>query len=148
MINDFCPNCVSGAVRILRKADDIDFKLLYSGKLCLDELQRIKRIRRASVKLPHFLVNAALYKQALKEMLYVNGLQPLVVMHTFYRKATPQKNAAWNTSRNRKKSSSMCSPVQTKKDHKYLYRDKSHRFSGYVNHEMFSIQQLWPKLVC
>ena len=66
----------SGAVKILRQAKDIDFKLLYSGKVCFDELHnRIKRIRRVPIKLPHFIQDIGVYRYALREICYINGLQ-------------------------------------------------------------------------
>jgi hypothetical protein len=84
----------SGAVKILRQAREIDFKLLYSGKLCLDELNRIKRIRRASIKLPHFLQDIALYRHALREICYINGLQQPSIMYHVYKNPIAEKMAA------------------------------------------------------
>ena len=64
-----------GAVMILRQVNEIDFKLLYAGKICCDELQRIKRIARQDcVKLPHFLRDIVTYKKTLNEIALANGL--------------------------------------------------------------------------
>jgi hypothetical protein len=65
----------TGAVRILRQAQDIDFKLLYTGKICIDELQRIRRIARQDcIRLPYFLKHIASYKRILEEIAILNGL--------------------------------------------------------------------------
>ena len=138
---------ILGAVRILRNAGDIDFKLLCSGKLCVDELKRVKRVSRASVKLPHFLDNIALYRYALKEMLYINGLQPILIFHSLRRKPIIQK-ADTTKAMQRKRRTSLGSVKQNKE--KFLHReehDKLEVFTDYGNYEMFSIQRLMPKLV-
>ena len=60
---------------ILRQVNEIDFKLFYAGKICCDELQRIKRIARQDcVKLPHFLRDIVTYKKTLNEIALANGL--------------------------------------------------------------------------
>ena len=60
---------------ILRQVNEIDFKLLYAGKICCDELRRIRRIARQDcVKLPHFLRDIASYKKTLNEIALANGL--------------------------------------------------------------------------
>ena len=59
----------------MRQVNDIDFKLMYAGKICCDELQRIKRIaRQGCVKLPHFLKDIVAYKKTLNEIALTNGL--------------------------------------------------------------------------
>ena len=64
-----------GAVLILRQVNEIDFKLLYSGKVCCDELRRIRRIaRQECVKLPHFLRDIVSYKKTLNQIALTNGL--------------------------------------------------------------------------
>lgn len=65
----------TGAIQVLRQVNDIDFKLLYAGKICVDEVQRIRRIARQDfVKLPHFLKNISAYKRTLNEIALMNGL--------------------------------------------------------------------------
>ena len=60
---------------ILRQVNEIDFKLMYAGKICCDELQRIRRIARQDcVKLPHFLKDIVTYKKTLNEIALTNGL--------------------------------------------------------------------------
>ena len=50
-----------GAVYILRNAQDIDFNVLYSGRVCLDEVNRIKRLARMDcVRFPKFLKHGCL----------------------------------------------------------------------------------------
>ena len=139
---------ISGAVRILRNAGDIDFKLLCSGKLCFDELKRVKRVSRASVKLPHFLDNIALYRYALKEMLYINGLQPIVILHSLRRKPIIQKEDTTKAMQRKRRTPALGSMEQNKT--KLLHReelDTLELITDYGNYEMFSIQQLMPKLV-
>ncbi|EDO33535.1 predicted protein [Nematostella vectensis] len=64
-----------GAIQILRQADEIDFKLLYAGKICVDELPRVRRIaRQECIKLPLFLKDMAAYTHSLNEMAILNGL--------------------------------------------------------------------------
>lgn len=60
---------------ILRQVNEIDFKLLYAGKICCDELRRVRRIARQDcVKLPHFLRDIVTYKKTLNEIALTNGL--------------------------------------------------------------------------
>ena len=66
---------ISGAVEILRNVENIDFPLLFSGKICVDELNRIKRLARMDcIKLPLFLQDLEKYKKSLKQMAMANGL--------------------------------------------------------------------------
>ena len=65
----------TGAVKILRNMDHIDFQLLMSGKICMDEVDRIKRVVRKDVlHFPTFMKNMATYRRTLKKMLVLNGL--------------------------------------------------------------------------
>ena len=83
---------------ILRQVNEIDFKLLYAGKICCDELQRIKRIARQDcVKLPHFLKDIVTYKKTLNEIALTNGLiqkinRPLSCRNASRPKARKKKN--------------------------------------------------------
>ncbi|KAK0052568.1 hypothetical protein Bpfe_017927 [Biomphalaria pfeifferi] len=71
--NDQC--YFEGAVSILQNVDNIDFHLLMSGKVCIDELDRIKRVvRKDFVKLPKFMQNITAYKNTLKKICTLNGL--------------------------------------------------------------------------
>ncbi|KAK3096593.1 hypothetical protein FSP39_001549 [Pinctada imbricata] len=64
-----------GAVEILRNLDEIDFQLLMSGKMCVDELNRCKRLSRTDcVKLPAFMRNETKYKKQLRAISTLNGL--------------------------------------------------------------------------
>ena len=83
---------------ILRQVNEIDFKLLYAGKICCDELQRIKRIARQDcVKLPHFLRDIVTYKKTLNEIALANGLiqkinRPLSSGNTTHPKGRKKKS--------------------------------------------------------
>ncbi|KAK3747754.1 hypothetical protein QZH41_008784 [Actinostola sp. cb2023] len=64
-----------GAVRILRDTHDIDFKLLYAGRICTDELARVRRIaRRDCLRFPYFLKDVVSYKRILSDIAVLNGL--------------------------------------------------------------------------
>lgn len=64
-----------GAIDILEKLDEIDFDVLMSGKLCVDELTRVKRLARtSSLKLPKFMMNTATYREKLREIGIMNGI--------------------------------------------------------------------------
>ncbi|XP_025097973.1 uncharacterized protein KIAA0895-like isoform X2 [Pomacea canaliculata] len=64
-----------GAVKILRNLDAIDFTVLMSGKICYDEVSRIKRVvRRELIKLPVFMHNMKEYLRKLQKMKVLNGL--------------------------------------------------------------------------
>ena len=73
----------SGAIKILRKLDEIDFFLVHGGKLALEDLERVKRIARISViKLPSFLTDqgtvtfggqVASYEWTLRQIKRVNS---------------------------------------------------------------------------
>ena len=66
---------LTGAVRILRDTHDIDFKLLYAGRICTDELARVRRIaRRDCLRFPYFLKDVVSYKRILSDIAVLNGL--------------------------------------------------------------------------
>jgi hypothetical protein len=55
--------------------DNINFQLLMSGKICYDEVDRIKRIARTqSIALPFIMRNMAEYRKQLRRMAVTNGL--------------------------------------------------------------------------
>jgi hypothetical protein len=64
-----------GAVEILETLDEIDFISLMCGKLCLDEVNRVKRVARTDcIKIPKFLYDLKLYKEKLREIGIINGI--------------------------------------------------------------------------
>jgi len=68
---------MTGALNLLRNVETIDWTALYSGEICMDELQRVRRVaRRDIVSLPTFLADVDKYRQQLREIAVVNGLQP------------------------------------------------------------------------
>ncbi|CAD5117856.1 DgyrCDS6601 [Dimorphilus gyrociliatus] len=55
-----------GAITILKNLDSIDFNVLYSGKVVLSDLNRVKRLARMNcLRLPRFMKNVAKYKRSL-----------------------------------------------------------------------------------
>ena len=63
----------AGSVEILRRAMQIDFKLLYSGKVALNDLSRVQRIARLNcIKYPEFMKNEEVYKSQLVEIALKN----------------------------------------------------------------------------
>lgn len=53
----------------------IDFNVMMSGKICVDEVQRCKRLARLDcLKLPAFMKNEIRYKKHLKAIAQLNGL--------------------------------------------------------------------------
>ncbi|KAK3595221.1 hypothetical protein CHS0354_021536 [Potamilus streckersoni] len=64
-----------GAVEILRNIDEIDFHVLMSGKVCIDEIKRVKRVARMDcIRFPAFMKNQDKYKKILKQIAAINGL--------------------------------------------------------------------------
>lgn len=64
-----------GAVEILQNLDSIDFFLLMSGKLCLDELEKVKRLAKTDqIKVPAFFKSIKAYKEKLRHIGIVNGI--------------------------------------------------------------------------
>ena len=68
----------AGAVKILRRLGKIDFTLLYSGKVSIEDLPKVKHIARTSIlKLPHFLSGQSgvtSYSLALQEIKRENAI--------------------------------------------------------------------------
>jgi len=57
--------------------DDIDLNIFYAGRLCWDEVARVKRIARTDcIKIPHFARDMEKYRRKLKHMAHINGLTP------------------------------------------------------------------------
>ena len=66
---------LSGSVEILRNIDNIDFKVLMSGKICYDEIPRVKKLARLDcIQMPAFMRNQEKYKKILKQIAHMNGL--------------------------------------------------------------------------
>ena len=90
-----------GAVQVLRQVNEIDFKLLYTGRVSLDELQRIKRLARLDcLKLPHFLKDISTYKRTLNEIALLNGLITQI-KRPLSSKTRNKKKSATSITRNR-----------------------------------------------
>lgn len=71
--SDFFP--CTGAVAILRNLEHINFNVLYSGKICWDEVDKVKDIvKKENVKLPKFLRDVTKYKSILRRIGYQNNL--------------------------------------------------------------------------
>ncbi|XP_033095961.1 uncharacterized protein KIAA0895-like [Anneissia japonica] len=65
----------TGAVQLLRSIDEIDFPLLYSGRICVEELPRVRRLARLEcIKLPSFLQDVTKYKKELWNIAVMNDL--------------------------------------------------------------------------
>ena len=68
---------VLGAVQILRNIEATDFHILCSGRICIDEIGRVRRlVRKGAMKLPLFLKDISNYKKQLNKMAVLNGLVP------------------------------------------------------------------------
>ncbi|XP_052808809.1 microtubule-associated tyrosine carboxypeptidase-like isoform X2 [Mya arenaria] len=64
-----------GAVEILRNLDNIDFRVMMSGKVCWDEISRVKKLARLEcIQMPAFMRNQEKYKKTLKQIAHMNGL--------------------------------------------------------------------------
>lgn len=62
-------------MEILRNIDNIDFQVLMSGKMCVDEMSRCKRLARQDcLRMPAFMKNETKYKKNLKAIANLNGL--------------------------------------------------------------------------
>lgn len=64
-----------GACQILENYDTIDFKLLMSGKICLDEMETCREMANMEdIKLPRFFKNMKKYREKIRHIAIVNGL--------------------------------------------------------------------------
>ena len=62
-------------MEILRNLDNIDFRVLMSGKICYDECARVKKLARLDcIQMPAFMRNQEKYKKTLKQIAHMNGL--------------------------------------------------------------------------
>eukprot|EP00658_Telonema_sp_P-2_P049006 TRINITY_DN37261_c0_g1_i2.p1 TRINITY_DN37261_c0_g1~~TRINITY_DN37261_c0_g1_i2.p1 ORF type:complete len:219 (+),score=24.86 TRINITY_DN37261_c0_g1_i2:275-931(+) len=66
-----------GAVAILRQVDSIDFMLLYSGRISLEDLAYVDTMRDIVIPpmyVPDFLEDVESYRQRLREIAHINGI--------------------------------------------------------------------------
>lgn len=64
-----------GAVRILRSMDSIDFLLLHTGKITVDDQCRIQRIARTGcIKIPYFLKDMRNYRKNIRLISKLNAI--------------------------------------------------------------------------
>jgi len=64
-----------GAIDILRQLDTIDFRLLMAGKICLEDLPRVRRMARQDcIKIPLFMRDMQRYRRLLKQIAQLNGI--------------------------------------------------------------------------
>ena len=64
-------------MHILRNIDSIDFAVLYSGKICLDEINRVHRLCRLDcIRIPSFMRDMVKYRRRLTQIAVLNGLIP------------------------------------------------------------------------
>jgi len=65
----------TGALELLRSVETLDWPALYSGEVCMDELQRVRRVARQHIiSLPSFLVDVDHYRHQLRQIAAVNGV--------------------------------------------------------------------------
>jgi len=68
---------LTGALTVLRRRKEIDFRALYMGKVSLDDAERLKREGIAvldGLKLPVFLQDEEAYRRKLDVVVECNGL--------------------------------------------------------------------------
>ena len=66
---------LEGAVMLLRKRNEINFDHLYSGKIALENLEKLNKvIKTVGMKLPWFLKNKKMYLKALDRIAEVNHI--------------------------------------------------------------------------
>jgi len=66
---------LEGAVKILRKRKEIDFKLLYAGKIAIDDVERMqKKIKTNDLKYPWYLKNEQAYLNVLDKIASFNKI--------------------------------------------------------------------------
>lgn len=60
----------------MRHLDTIDFNILICGRICWDEIERVKRVCRLSaIKIPSFMQNMDIYIAQLQEIAEVNKIK-------------------------------------------------------------------------
>ncbi len=124
-----------GAVKILENIDNIDFTLLMSGKLCLDELDLVKSISKLeNIKLPKFFADMNKYKQKLRQIALVNGIieskHSAVCIQNFLNK---QQNPEQNTKANNDMINRHLNDSYLKKVNIDEYTDFDHFYQGDLN---------------
>lgn len=98
-------------IEILRNIENIDFMVLYTGKVCVDEIARIRRVARMDcLKTPGFLQDIEQYKKTLRFMAWKNGLGPrperksnsVKVIKLRHNRITKKKSAQTTAAKNKK----------------------------------------------
>ena len=78
-------------MEILRNIDNIDFQVLYAGKVCVDEIPRVRRVARVDcIKTPKFMDDIERYVKILHYMAWINGLGPKPTRKRSKGKQTPK----------------------------------------------------------
>jgi len=66
---------VTGAIEILSNIKTMDWVALYAGRICLDEVARVRRlVRRDIISLPRFMSDLGQYCKILTDIARINGL--------------------------------------------------------------------------
>lgn len=66
---------LEGAIKILQNLENLDFNVLYSGKLAIEDVNRVKRMARMDcLRLPRFMKNVNKYKRILKKIAAINEI--------------------------------------------------------------------------
>ena len=66
---------LEGAIKILRRRKEIDFKALYAGKIAMEDVERVqKKIKDTSLKFPWYLNNQEDYMRALDKIAEFNDI--------------------------------------------------------------------------
>lgn len=130
---------LEGAIDILENIDNIDFMLLMSGKICLDELDRIKRISRTdSIKTPKFLRNLKMYKDKLRQIAITNG----IIDEQGLSSSSISSNYYDESNRNSSQSNENSSKLETPRTQRSLMSRNqnmaSYEVERYINREIVS----------
>jgi len=67
---------LEGAVKLLRRRKEINFKQLYAGKISVDDIERLqKKMKLENLKFPWFLQDEEKYMKALDKIAYFNNIE-------------------------------------------------------------------------
>jgi len=70
---------LDGAIRILAERHELDFELLYTGQVSLDDMVWVAEVANISLThTPHFLKDVSVYRRCLEEIIEQNGLEPVL----------------------------------------------------------------------
>lgn len=108
-----------GAADILRNLDNIDFNLLYAGKVCVESLPRIQRMARMDcIRIPHFMQDMGSYLRILKTIAATNGLnlhqKPSVMSKEIGLRRKPKKSKSGGGKKRRSSSKAKVDRTQKK----------------------------------